>query len=356
MMSNALKLRIRFLTGTKLLLAARAIYRLLPASIGLPLAAFVGRLTRHFCQREVRIALAQYRYVIGGENVEIDGPATKEEKAFVAKVFGHVGESFGEVLTLDRIINERLPADPSLPPWRKQLKHVRSVGQEHVDELLKRKQSAITLSGHLGCFELLAAYHVQQGVAITVAARDANYPWFDTFLDGLRKDYGVQTVWRNEPDGARRLMRALKEGRVAAVLIDQDTSLDNLYSPFFDLDAAHPSAPIRLAIRFRAPLLTSFIYRERRGYHCVVTEPIEYDPDDPQAPEKVLAVYNSRLQQQILAHPDQWLWWHRRWRRRPGVDYVKDPDALASTKRYLEWLKQQRRTSQPSPLKGIPVT
>ena len=345
MASQSLKQRIRYFTGTKLLRAGRALFRLLPVSVGLRFASAVGRLSRHFCEREVRIALAQYRYIMGGENSEQGGPATDAEKEFVAKVFAHVGESFGEVLTLDRIVSARLPADPSLPPWRTPLKHVRCVGQEHVDDLIRQKQSAITLSGHLGCFELLAAFHVQQGVAITVAARDANYPWFDRFLDGLRRDYGVETVWRNEPDGARRLMRAIKEGRVAAVLIDQDTSLDNLYSPFFGLQAAHPSAPIRLAIRFRTPLLTSFIYRESRGQHCVVTEPIEYDPDDPQAAEKILAIYNQRLEAQILAHPDQWLWWHRRWRRRPGIDYVADPDALPSTARYLAWLQQQRRSS-----------
>ena len=338
-------LKFRFFVGTKLLLAVRVVFRLLPSRLGLALAAAVGRQTRHFCAREVKIAIAQYRYVMGSAAAGSNAPPTADEREFVARVFAHVGESIGEVLTLDRIIAAELPHDPALPPWRRSLKFIRSEGQEVVDDLIRRKQSSITLSGHIGCFELLAAYHVAQGVPVTVAARDANYPWFDHFLDGLRSGYGVETVWRNDPNGARVLMRALKQGRVAAVLIDQDTSLDNTFSPFFGLDAAHPSAPIRLALRFRTPLFTSFIYRESRGYHRIVTEPLDYDPDDPDAPAKILKIYNQRLERQVKAHPEQWIWWHRRWRRRPGVDYAQFPDELPSTSRYLAWLKDQHRSS-----------
>jgi hypothetical protein len=57
--------------------------------------------------------------------------------------------------------------------------------------------------------------------------------------------------------------------------------------------------------------------------------------------EDILKEYCRRIEAVIAEHPGQWLWWHRRWRRRPGIDYNANPDQLLGAKDYVTWLREQ---------------
>lgn len=163
------------------------------------------------------------------------------------------------------------------------------------------------------------------------------------FIDRLRANYQAESLWRHGRVVASGVLRALKTGRSLAVLIDQDTALASAYAPFFDLHAASPRARIDLAIRQRLPIITSFIVREGKDRHHVLSEDVPYDASDPQAAEKVLAIFNRRLEDLILSHPEQWIWWHRRWRRRPNVDYEREPQKLLTRDQYIEWIIRQQK-------------
>jgi KDO2-lipid IV(A) lauroyltransferase len=154
----------------------------------------------------------------------------------------------------------------------------------------------------------------------------------------MRLDYGVELIWRDAPDSGRQIIKALKDGRVVCALLDQDSNLTNSFAPFFGIQAASPSGPIQLAIRHRVPLFTSFIVRTSPLEHRIETVEIPYDLNDQQAAQKALEVYNQRLESFILRYPDQWIWWHRRWRRRPNVNYKEQPELLRSTEEYIKWL------------------
>lgn len=66
----------------------------------------------------------------------------------------------------------------------------------------------------------------------------------------------------------------------------------------------------------------------------------------------VLKEYNSLVEELIREYPSQWFWWHRRWRRRPGIDYEKTPQALRGSTEYLVWLSEQaERAASGEPLR-----
>jgi KDO2-lipid IV(A) lauroyltransferase len=137
------------------------------------------------------------------------------------------------------------------------------------------------------------------------------------------------------------LLNAVREGAVIAMLVDQDVDLDNVFIPFFGLPAAYPEAPIRLALKFSLPIFSSFIVRKRRLTHHIITQKIDFDAKSDDVIQNILTVYNKRLENLIFHYPDQWIWWHKRWRRRPNIDYKKEPSRLMSTKQYLKWLEEQ---------------
>ncbi|MCB0325157.1 MAG: lysophospholipid acyltransferase family protein, partial [Bdellovibrionales bacterium] len=261
------------------------------------------------------------------------------QEAVLDAMFAHFGQCFVEALLIDRLVEQDLSAPAEALQQLPTLKHVSSSGEEVVYRILDSGRGGLALSGHLGSIDLLAAYHIRCGVPLSVVGRVPNYPWLAALLEEIRTGYGAKTIWREDPRAGRTLVRSLKNGEFVAALIDQDTKLESAFAPFFGLPAASPVALLQLAIRTKVPIVSSFIYRTAPEQHFVVTEELLYDDNDPDAAEKILAEFNLRLERLLERYPEQWPWWHRRWRRRPGVDYEQHPDRLPSRTEYLRWLE-----------------
>jgi lauroyl/myristoyl acyltransferase len=324
--------------------------RLLPGALLVRLGASAGRFLGLFCRRELEISCAQLRLSFpfgvprGKENAPASGSHSVEAlevesrrhsgaiRKLAVDVFGHAGESVAELIIIDRLLREKPSASHPVFP------HIDAIGDDVLLKPVSQGRGAVALSGHLGCFELLAAYYVRRGLPLSVVGRLPNYPSLESVLTELRMGYRAETIWRNDKDSIKKLIQSFRQARCTAVLIDQDTDLENSFSSFFGLQAASPLTLVRLALRYRLLITTSFIVRTGHLRHQVITEEIPHDPEDPQAAEKILDVFNMRLEKLIRAYPEQWFWWHRRWRRRPGVDYRANPLLLPSTAQYLQWL------------------
>ncbi len=324
----------------------RAGLAILPLRSALNFGARCGKVTGRFVPDSRRVALAQLQFAritAGDPGISPSGAAAPGfEEKMCNRVFAHVGESFVETLLMDRLFEIPLPSLPlqraDVPMQAPRFACFTSSGQDLVYELLRQGKGAIALSGHLGCFELLAAFHIRSHVPLAVIGRTPRYDMLSTFIDDVRSRYGAETIWREDPQAGRKIIRALKHGKIVAALIDQDTSLENEFAPFFGLPAPHPVALIKLAVSYELPIVTSFIVRLKQAHHHIFTERIEYNAKDLQACTHILGVFAERLETFVRRYPEQWLWWHRRWRREPGVNYTQSPEKLRSTGEYLQWL------------------
>jgi lauroyl/myristoyl acyltransferase len=327
------------LKAAKVLRTARAIASIFGLRLTVLLSGALGYLSSFLTGREQRIARAQIEFAMR-HSPDLKHRLKGESATSLARrSFKHVGTCVGELLHFEELL-ERAPK--SMPEHEIRLKYIAHEGSGRwiPPRYARENTPFVAISGHIGNFELLAAFHARCGIKVTVIGREPRYSKLSTFIDELRVNYGVQGVWRHGKAVASVILRAVREARVFAVLLDQDTALDSIYSPFFGAEAASPSAPVEFAVRRRMPVMTSFIVRRGLNSHAVITEIVDYDPDDPQAVRYILSVFHERLEKLILQHPEQWLWWHRRWRRRPEIDYVQDPNKLRSTNDYIQWLEQ----------------
>ncbi len=306
---------------------------LVPSRILVTSGHQIGSWVGYLLTRDLEIMAAQLAMAASrspsllGSDISTTSTPEQEQAAIQAvssSCFAHAGESFAELVILRKVVRE------------KSVTHTGDEARFH--EMINEGRGVLALSGHLGNFELLAASHAARAVPVTVVGRRPNYSEISASLAKLRNDYGVDTVWRNESGSGRRIVQTLRSGRVLAVLLDQDTNLENCFTPLFGVPAACPVAPVRLAVRMRIPMVTTFIVRTDRLQHRVITKELVYSPDDPEAETKILTIFHERLERLLIQYPSQWVWWHRRWRREPGVDYNADPYQLRGTADYLEWI------------------
>jgi KDO2-lipid IV(A) lauroyltransferase len=183
-------------------------------------------------------------------------------------------------------------------------------------------RGVIFVTGHIGNWELLAALVARRGYDACVVATPVYDERIDQRLVAARAVHGVETIRRGSASAARQLLSALRRNAVLGMLIDQDTDVDGAFVPFFGRLAHTPIGAASLALRTDARVICGFLVREGTSRHRVVLDgPVELvrtgDPDRDAAENTIRLT--QLIERHIRAHPDQWIWFHRRWKRRPDT-------------------------------------
>jgi KDO2-lipid IV(A) lauroyltransferase len=193
-------------------------------------------------------------------------------------------------------------------------------GAENFFEALEGGRGVIFTTGHCGTWELLSARLPIAGVPLTTAARRLDDPNLDRLVTAMRTRFGTEIILRG-PAAGKQMVRALAGNRVAALLIDQDIrGIPGVFVPFFGRPAWTPSGGAMLAIRRGCPVVPGFIHRRADGSHKAEIHPplpIPVGGSLEDRVEELTAAATAVIERQIRAHPEQWVWMHRRWRTRP---------------------------------------
>ena len=200
--------------------------------------------------------------------------------------------------------------------------HVRIEGAEHIRSSMKeRKQPAMVMTGHFGNWEMQSHAYATLIEPAAFIVRPLKSRIFDRIVTDRRELVG-NTVIRKE-DSAKEVMKVLRKNILVGILIDQNVDRHKgVLVDLFTRKAYTTFGIARLALAMRAAIHTGFIFRdpERKFHHTLrFGPPIAIDFDAPRE-EEVLRVTrrcNEELEKAIREAPDQWMWFHRRWKTRP---------------------------------------
>ncbi len=177
-------------------------------------------------------------------------------------------------------------------------------------------QGLLLASGHLGNWEV-AAQLISYLKPVVGVTRPLNNPYADSLMQ-KRKPRNRFRITPKHGTDIRRLLDALKQGEILAILFDQHArDSRSLMLPFFGIPASTYTSLAMLHFVTRAPLC--FGYAVRTGplrYRLVADPPLLYKPTGNRDADTraVMSQLNTRLEAAIRAHPEQYLWAHRRWR------------------------------------------
>ena len=237
-------------------------------------------------------------------------------RRLVRATFRHAGQAFAELSLFETIL--RRPD------------YVRLEGVEALDTALARGRGAIAVTGHVGNWELLAAWAAAIGYPITVVVRRVNDLRFHSLIVRFRAAAGVEVLVRDDPRFVAAVGDALRRNRVVAMLIDQDTRGAGVFVPFFGRPAHTPPGAALLALRARVPVVTAFIERRPEGGHLVRVAPVPAElPRGREGVRELTARLTAAIEAQIRRSPAEWVWWHERWRKQPSAAAMRRPAATA---------------------------
>ena len=193
-------------------------------------------------------------------------------------------------------------------------------GGDRLVAIRDSSEPVIFVSGHFANWEIMSIVLHQTGLDYGVVYRAANNPLVDGLIIRLRAAVMSRRQIPKGKRGGRALIETLSAGRSLAMLVDQKLN-DGVEATLFGRLAMTAPAAARLSLKYGVRIVPMSVVRLRGAYFRVtVGTPLRYIPDIDERGTDVgddtralTQMINDRLEEDIRAHPDQWLWLHRRW-------------------------------------------
>ena len=223
------------------------------------------------------------------------------------KTFEHLGREATAMMRLSRL-DPQAVIDRTLP-----------VGWEQMEAARAEGRGVLLVTGHYGNWEVAAATVAARGIPIAAIVRRQGNRLVDERLQELRRSLGVETIYQSE--APTRVPRVLRANGVVGIVGDQNAPRSGIWVPFFGRLASTHRGPALFALRLNAPVFSCIARRlpgddvryEIAGERVDVTRTGDLDTDVT----ALTAELAQRLEKQVRIAPEQYFWFHKRWKGSP---------------------------------------
>jgi len=187
---------------------------------------------------------------------------------------------------------------------------VQAHGLEHLQAARERGKGAILVSAHFGNWEIARLTAKQAGCETGIIGRAFNNRFLTRFATSLQMQSG-EPVLKKGTLGLHQFVKHVASGGFVMILVDQRLS----GAPFLDF-LGHPAETATIAAdvarRTGAALIPTRAARNVAERRFDVTFEPPVTGDNAVA---MMQTVNDRIGAWIEEDPEQWFWFHRRWRR-----------------------------------------
>lgn len=286
--------------GRQALLALDGLVRRLSLPAGLALGRKLGDLMRRLSKKRFGVALKNLELAYGDQLSAADRERIARESFRSFGMFAIESIKFGYLS--DEEVNRRVTVDPG--------------AYSDFEEVMARGKGCLMVGAHLGNFEVAGRWLVPKGYELIALARESRDQRTTEIMTRARERSGIKVITLRQ--SLKPVLAGLKRNALIAIICDQNAS--DVFVPFFGRLTGTADGPAKLALRTGAPLLFFYCVRDGSGAYRVGTEGhlfAERTGDEQADVERVMTEVNARLERMIRRWPEQWLWFHDRWKSSP---------------------------------------
>jgi len=232
-----------------------------------------------------------------------------KRKAVIRRMIQQIGWMAGEFSQFPRYVRKGIEGVVVLD------------GEENFEAARRRGKGVLFLTGHMSAWELAPFAHALYGHPLQFLVRPIRNRRVDELINSYRCLSGNQPIEKNK--SARMIFKVLNDGGTVGILFDHNTSLEEgVFVDFFGVPASTTSGLARIALRTGAAVVPGFLFWDtaQKVYRLRFEPAVELARSDNEEADvrENTARFTRVIEDYIRAHPDQWLWVHKRWKTRPA--------------------------------------
>jgi len=281
------------------LVAMQGFALLWPYRVNQLFGSWFGRLAYYLARKDRGIAAYQLAFCYPELTVQ-------ERDQLIRKTFRSVGQTLFETLMIKRI-----QSNPG--------NYITLENPEVVHKALEAGKGAVMLFGHVGNWELLISVYEMLGIRGIAVESPVGDNRLDQLLLSVRQSDSIKMIPRGDRSSAKSILKCFRNNEVFLFAMDQDTKVKSVFVDFFNRKASTAKGAATCAHVFDAAVISAFGARQPDGKHtytCELLSEAPYRCDEDEILE-LTQKYTACLERHIRRYPDQWVWFHRRWKIRP---------------------------------------
>jgi KDO2-lipid IV(A) lauroyltransferase len=280
--------------------ALAALLRVLPRTFALELGAAIGQLGWWLRIRR--------RVVLSNLAQAFPAATPRERRRIATRAARNFGRTAAEFVRFAGSDRERVG------------ELVRVNGVEALREALAAGGGAIVVSAHLGAWALYVTALAAVGIPSALLVGRQHNPKVQRFILGIPGE-AVRFVPKSK-GAPRDILRCLREGRAVVMVADHRAGRSGELAPFLGRMASTLPLPGAIAARHETPIFLMAGRRTTHEQHVVALSRLALPTggDDDQRRHAITIACNEALGAAILATPEQYFWYHRRWRGQPPAN------------------------------------
>lgn len=223
-----------------------------------------------------------------------------ECEAIASRMWGHLGATFAESFHMPQLAAEQDRYEISASP--------------EAADFMRHHHGLVMVSLHMGNWEINALAAHKMGIELAGAYQKIKNPLVDRMIQDMRSPYYPQGLFSKGHEAAKALLKVIRDGHAVALMADLREGR-GLSVPFFGRPAPSNPFPAILARGRKVPLLAACTLRTGPGLYRIEVEVIPVPVTDQKEQDLLTITANIQacFEKKIRAHPDQWMWGHRRW-------------------------------------------
>lgn len=184
-------------------------------------------------------------------------------------------------------------------------------GTEVLEGALAHGRGVLLLTLHLGNGDLGCSALSVRGYPMVMVSKFFSWKWLNDLWFGMRERVGTKFVAPRNSSYA--LLKALKTGHAVVIPLDQFTGPPiGVRTTFFKRETGTAAGLAIMAQRSGAPVVCAYAYRTPGGRHQICFSR-ELSVEGLTV-EEATQSFNDELEGLVRAHPEQWMWIHKRWK------------------------------------------
>lgn len=247
-----------------------------------------------------------YRKEVVLQNLRNSFPDKSEAeiKAICKKFYKYLADLFLEVFKTLTISKSRMIKHCWFEPETKKM----------LEKLAAENKSFILVLGHLGNWEWAGnTFSMELQHQLYVIYHPIKNKQVNDLVYNMRTRFGTRLIAMR--DTYREVLSKKEELFSPAFIADQTpSSAEKAYwTRFLNQDTAVFRGPATIARKTNYPVIYAHIKRRKRGYYELFGEMVAEHPS-AMSEEEILDSFTGKLERDIIAQPETWLWSHRRWK------------------------------------------
>ena len=180
-------------------------------------------------------------------------------------------------------------------------------------------RSVILVMGHIGNWEWAGhPFSLLCRQQLNVLYHPLANKHFDRLMLRMRSRFGTRMIPMK--NAFKEMLAHKKELSTTVFVADQTPQPDHAYwTTFLNQETPVFKGTELIAKKMNLPVVYALVKKEKRGYYVMYAETLVANPATT-ADGEISELHTRRLEQDIIAIPETWLWSHKRWKyKRPAT-------------------------------------